>query len=178
MKKLILLVALICVTTGAWAQETHAQRHAERVEEREAREAAYKKYVDSLILSHDYEFLPQTLQMETAGPQITLRQTGLYYIDVYPDRIEIQIPTIKGYSFPYRLAPLKFDALYPQNYTAVQEENGWNIKFSANAFDGNTYTFDLFVNYAGGEVSLRLSTPSYNTVNYTGFLRPEGSEAD
>lgn len=173
MKKILTIVALLVIATGAWAQDNSniSMKH-ERAERRDARHAAYKEFVDSLVLTRDYEFVPQTMQMQPAGNMRTIYNSGFgYYISVYPSYIQINIPIVKGYTPPYYTGMLNFDSFYPNGYIAIQEENGWSIKFSASGLDGNVYSFEFFVNYAGGETSLNVSTPVYNTVTYSGYLK-------
>ena len=174
MKKLLLIFALSLVALGVRAQETRREERMElkheRAERREERQKEYARYLDSLILSRDYEFVPQTFQMQPAGMLRNI-YNPFYYIYVYPSYIQIHVPYIKGFTPPYYIALLNFDSFYPNGYTAVQGEHGWTISFSASGMDGNTYTFDFFVYYVGGETNLNISTPVYNTVTYSGYLR-------
>lgn len=171
MKKVFLVFALVLISAGAWAQDNSKMvlKH-ERAERREARQASYKEYIDSLILTRDYEFVPQTMQMQPAG-NMRMIYNPFYFVTVYPSYIQVHIPMVKGYTPPYYIGLLNFDSFYPNGYTAVQEENGWSIKFSAAGMDGNTYAFDFYVNYVGGEATLNVSTPVYNTVTYSGYLK-------
>lgn len=56
-----------------------------------------------------------------------------YYLAVFPDHIEVHLPTLRGYLNPY-VEVLNFDAPRPKDYKASKTQSGWNISF--NAADG------------------------------------------
>ena len=144
------------------AQEARQQRRAERI-------AAYEKYVDSLVMSHNYRFIPQTMQQLPAGMMRNL-QNPCYEIVVSDSDVDVCIPYLKGYTPPYY--PVVFNYVLPSvmGYTAEQMDNGWHVTFSSTLFSATTYTFSFEIYSHYGGATLTISSPFYNSVQYTGNI--------
>ena len=143
-------------------QEARLQRRAERL-------AAYERYVDSLVISHNYRFVPQTMQQLPAGAMRNLMNPE-YEVIVWDQAVDVCLPFLKGYTPPYY--PVVFNYVLPsvEGYTAEQTNDGWHITFRSTMFSSSDYTFSLEVYSRYGGAMLTLSTPFYNSVQYTGNL--------
>jgi hypothetical protein len=142
--------------------EARQQRRAERL-------AEYEKFLDSLIMSHNFRFVPQNMQQLPAG-QIRPILNPSYEVAVWSDAVDVCIPFIKGYTPPYYPVVLNYVLPSVMHYTAEQMDNGWHITFETTLFSATTYTFsfDIYSHY--GDVTLTISSPFYNSVQYTGNI--------
>ena len=143
--------------------------HQQRVERRAARLAAYERHIDSLITSNNYRFIPETMQQLPGGMMRNLN-SAFYEVTVMPDAVDIFIPFLKGYVPPYY--PVVFNYVLPsvQNYHAEKSTNGWHISFQTTLFSATEYTFLFEVSPHYGNVVLTISSPFYNSVQYTGNI--------
>ncbi len=141
-------------------QEARQQRRAERL-------AQYERHIDSIVLSHNYRFVPQTMQQLPAGMMRNLQNPN-YEIIVWESAVDVCIPFLKGYTPPYY--PVVFNYVLPSvmGYTAEQTDYGWHVTFESTMFSTTNYTFsfDIYSRYGGA--TLTLSSPFYNSVQYTG----------
>lgn len=143
--------------------------HQAREKTRELRTAAFAKHIDSLVLTHSYSFIPNTFQMQPAGmPRMIVNPN--FRIGVYTDFIDLYLPYFKGITPPYYITVLNYTIVNPQNYLAVQTNEGWTISFNTNLFSVNTYTFTFNIYATTGEAVLNISSDLYNTVTYNGSL--------
>ena len=143
--------------------------HQQRVEQRQARMAAYERQIDSLITSRNYRFIPETMQQLPAGVMRNLN-SALYEVTVMPDAVDVFIPFLKGYVPPYY--PVVFNYVVPSvsNYHAEKSSNGWQISFQTTLFSATNYTFLFEVSPHYGNVVLTISSPFYNSVQYMGNM--------
>lgn len=146
-----------------------SQKHLDRVKEREARTAKYEKYMDSLILSHEYSFIPTTFQQQPAGMPRTIYNPN-FRLGVYSDFVDVYLPYIKGITPPYYITIINYTLPYIENYVAVQGEDSWTISFKSNLFSVNNYTFTFTIYTKTGEANLDISSNMYNTVTYSGSI--------
>ena len=194
-KSIITTLAIMLVAAGAWAisdhddtniskedevvsalnieSDTSPQRHTAeqqaRIERRAARLAEYEKQLDSIVMSHNYKFIPQTMQQLPAGMMRNL-QSPIYEITVWSQAVDVCIPFLKGYVPPYY--PVVFNYVLPTvtGYTAEKSSNGWHITFKSTMFSATEYTFLFEISPHYGDVVLTLSSPFYNSVQYTGNI--------
>ena len=144
-------VIAILVTGVAWvldAEESDATKsQSQRTAQQEARQqrraerlANYEKFVDSLVLSHNYRFVPQTMQQMPAGIMRNLMNPS-YEVVVWSDAVDVCIPFIKGFTPPYY--PVLFNYVLPDvtGYTVEQTHEGWSVTISSTMFSATTYTF-------------------------------------
>lgn len=172
-----LLIALIGVTVTIDAQEDtkktkekqHSAQQEARQQHRAERLAAYQKHIDSLVMSHNFRFLPQTMQQLPAGIMRNLTNPA-YEVMVQSGEVDVCIPFLKGYTPPYY--PVVFNYVLPQvsGYTAEQTSDGWNVTFSTTLFSSTDYTFNLEIYSHYGGAMLTISSPFYNSVQYTGNI--------
>lgn len=143
-------------------QEARQQRRAERI-------AKYEHYVDSLVLSHNYRFVPQTMQQLPAGMMRNL-QNPSYEIIVWDHAVDVCIPFLKGYTPPYYPVVFNYVLSSVDGYTAEQMNYGWHVTFQSTMFSSTTYTFsfEIYTHYGGA--TLTISSPFYNSVQYTGNI--------
>lgn len=143
--------------------------HQQRIEQRAARLAAYERQIDSIIMSRSYRFIPQTMQQLPAGMMRNLN-SDMYEVTVMTDAVDVFIPFLKGYVPPYY--PVVFNYVLPsvQNYHAEKSNNGWQISFQTTLFSATDYTFLFEVSPHYGNVVLTISSPFYNSVQYTGNI--------
>lgn len=151
------------------SDESSAERRAQRVELRAQRTAQYIQYVDSLVQSHSYSFIPMNFQLQPAG---TIRQivNPNFELNVYPTWYDVYLPYIKGITPPYYVVVLNYSLPDVDNYMAARTPNGWKITFSTSMFSVNTYYFELDIISSTGSATLNISTVMYNTVTYTGQI--------
>ena len=75
MKRLLFITicTLSCILCGplahkaaaqTYASDLHHTTHEERAERRAERLAEYAKQIDSIVLSHNFEFNPQSIQLQ------------------------------------------------------------------------------------------------------------------
>jgi hypothetical protein len=178
MKKsiLLLIAAAGAVTLTAQAirtagspNESHEAKRKERMERRAQRTADYIHYVDSLVGSRSFSFIPLTFQMQPAG---TLRQitNTSFELNFYPTWVDVYLPYIKGITPPYYISILNYALPRIDNYEAARTTDGWKVTFNSSLFSANVYTFELDIVSATGSSTLTISTPIYNTVQYSGQL--------
>lgn len=173
MKYFILSVAMALSVGFASAQSFPYQqqdsRHAERLEQRKARHAAFIQSMDSTILSRNYRFIPSSFQVEPAG---AMRQiyNPQYEVAVRNDYIDVYIPYVKGVVPPYYLTVLNYITYDMNGYTAVQTNDGWTITFTSSLYSINKYLFTFNIYSVSGEATLNISTELYNTVTYYGTI--------
>ena len=155
-------------TTIADAKHNNAA-HQQRMEQRAARLAAYERQIDSLVTSHNYRFIPETMQQYPAGMMRNLN-SALYEVTVMSNAVDVFIPFLKGYVPPYY--PVVFNYVLPtvSNYHAEKSNNGWHVSFQTTLFSATDYTFLFEISPHYGDVVLTISSPFYNSVQYTGNI--------
>ena len=168
MKKGILSVLMLLAGTAVFAQRpslpvTSAEfapgtvRRQARAEERAERNARFIARQDSLVQSRNFQFLPVSVLEVPGGGEQTINNI-YYYLAVFPDHIEVHLPTLRGYLNPY-VEVLNFDAPQPKDYKASKTQSGWNISFNAADGEGNVYTFGINLFTATGEAIMTMLTP-------------------
>ncbi len=150
-------------------RELSAERRAQRVKEREERTAAYVRHIDSIVLSHNFIFRPNSMQRQPAGSMHILTNPA-FEVAYYSSYIDVYIPFIKGIVPPYY--PVVFNYVLPSvnRYTTVQNDGGWTITFDSWLYSGNNYTFTLNIYSASGTAILDISSTTYSTVSYSGYI--------
>ena len=115
---LIIAIAVAGVNVAINAKEdAEAKRNAERTAQQEARQqrraerlANYEKFIDSLVLSRDFRFVPQTMQQLPAGVLRTIYNPS-YEVAVWDGSVDVCMPFLKGYTPPYY--PVVFNYVLP-----------------------------------------------------------------
>lgn len=194
-KSIITTIAIVLVAVGAWAisdgssakssnddevqsalniesntsPKQHTAEQQARIEKRAARLAEYERHIDSLVLSHNFKFIPQTMQQLPAGMMRNL-MSPMYEVTVWSQAVDVCIPFLKGYVPPYY--PVVFNYVVPSvmGYTAEKSNNGWHISFKTTLFSATDYTFLFEISPHYGDAVLTISSPFYNSVQYTGNI--------
>lgn len=151
------------------AKLARQQKHEARQQRRAERMAEYEHYVDSLVLSHNYRFVPQTMQQLPAGMMRNLQNPN-YEIIVWDEAVDVCLPYLKGYTPPYYPVVFNYVLSSVDGYTAEQTQEGWHVTFQSTMFTASNYTFALDIYSRYGGATLTLSTPFYNSVQYTGNI--------
>lgn len=143
-------------------REVREQRRAERL-------ANYQKTMDSIILSRNFQFNPQTMQRQPAGP---LRQimNPTFNVGIWDGTVDICLPYVKGYVPPYYTTVLNYTVPSVQGYTTEQTHEGWMVTFSTSLFTASTYTFTFEIFSQTGGANLTITNPWYNPVQYSGTI--------
>ena len=155
--------------SGARSRKQESERRMERIKKREARTAEYTKFMDSVILSHEYIFQPSSFQLQPAGRTQQIVNPN-FEIVVGENYYDIYIPYVKGVTPPYRLAILNDITSYVNGYTAIQTDDGWTVRFSTSLYGPDTYTFELNIYSSTGSATLDVSNPFENNVSYWGSI--------
>ncbi len=143
-------------------RELREKRRAERLER-------YEKFIDSLILSRNWQFNPQTMQQEPAGAMRIITNPN-YEVTLWDDTADICIPYIKGYVPPYYMTIINYTVPGISNYMAEQTSEGWMVSFTTSLYSATTYTFIFEISAKMGGGTLTIKNPWYNTVQYTGTI--------
>lgn len=150
-------------------QQMNAERRAARIKEREERTAAYIRHIDSIVMSHNFVFNPTSMQRQPAG-QFHMLNNPSFEVAYRTDYIDVHIPFIKGITPPYY--PVVFNYILPSvnNYTTVQTDGGWVVRFSSWLYSGSNYIFTLNIYSASGSAILDVESLAGNTVSYSGYI--------
>ena len=172
---LFVAVALLCAvaTISVIGQKKNLSPKEERREVREKRRAerlaAYEKMMDSIVLSHNFQFNPQTMQRQPAGPMRTIMNPE-YNIGVWGSVADICLPYIKGYTPPYYVTVLNYTIPSLDNFITEQTPEGWMVSFQSSLFSGSVYTFVFEIYSRTGGAMLTIKNPWYSDVQYSGTI--------
>lgn len=145
------------------------QRHIEREKRRAERQAAYERYIDSIILARNYQFNPQSMQQEPAG-QMRLLNNPNFELSVWGSEVDVFLPYIKGVTPPYYTVLLNYTMPSVKNYVTEKSQEGWLVTFSSSLYSGSDYDFSLEIYTASGSATLTISSPWYPDVQYVGGI--------
>jgi len=173
MKYIYLMLAATLIAVSAAAQSPRSEmesRHEQRVQQREVRHQNDLKFMDSVVLSRNFQFNPERFQQEPAGAMHSIY--GIQYmLSIRDDYMDIDMPYIAGSIPPYRLKIINYITFDIQNYTAVQDEDGWTVSFASNLYTGNKYTFTLKIYSITREGVLNIASDAFPTVTYYGSVQ-------
>ncbi len=169
-----LLAGLMCYAVmGGRSPKKDPTPKEERREQREQRRAErlqkYEKFMDSLVLSRNFQFNPQTMQRQPAGAMRIINNPH-FSVGVWDDTIDICLPYIKGYVPPYYITVLNYTVPGVSNYVAEQTPEGWTVSFSTSLFSASNYTFTFEISSKMGGATLTITNPWYNAVQYNGTI--------
>ena len=179
MKRLLFITicTLSCILCGPYAQKSAAQTHSsdlhrttheERVARRAERLADYAKHIDSIVLSHNFEFNPQSIQQMPAGPLKLLSNIN-YTVIVWRSSLDVRLPYYAGIVPPYRYVLLNTGTPNISDYVTTQTDDGWTVSFKTTLYATDEYTF-LFEIYSHGGATLTITNTWYNPVQYMGTI--------
>jgi len=143
-------------------REVREKRRAERI-------ANYEKMMDSLVLSRNFQFNPQTMQRQPAGPMRQIVNPS-FNVGIWDGTADICLPYIKGYVPPYYTTVINYTVSDLQGYTTEQTHEGWMVTFNTSLYSAGTYTFTFEIFSRTGGANLTISNPWYNPVQYTGSI--------
>ncbi len=143
-------------------REVREKRRAERI-------ANYEKMMDSLVLSRNFQFNPQTMQRQPAGPMRQIVNPS-FNVGIWDGTADICLPYIKGYVPPYYTTVINYTVSDLQGYTPEQTHEGWMVTFNTSLYSAGTYTFTFEIFSRTGGANLTISNPWYNPVQYTGSI--------
>ena len=155
-------------TTSDKAQQRE-QRHIEREKRRAERQAAYERYIDSIVLARNFQFSPQSMQQEPAG-QTRLLNNASFELSVWGSEVDIFMPYIKGVTPPYYTVMLNYTMPSVNNYVTEQTQEGWLVTFASSLFSGSDYKFSLEIYTSSGSATLTIASPWYPDVQYVGGI--------
>ena len=142
-------------------REVREKRRAERI-------ANFEKTMDSIVLSRNFQFNPQTMQQQPAGPMRQIMNPA-FNVGIWDGTADICLPYIKGYVPPYHVTVLNY-TVGVQGYTTEQTHEGWMVTFSASLFSASDYTFTFEIFSRTGGATLTITNPWYNAVQYSGSI--------
>lgn len=143
-------------------REARQQRRAQRI-------AEYTRYIDSLVLSRNFQFNPQTMQQEPAGSMQVINNPN-FDLALWDTTVDICLPYIKGYTPPYYYTVLNYTIPDVADLVVEQTAHGWNVSFNSSLYSASSYTFALEIISANGGGTLTISSPWYNSVQYSGSI--------
>ena len=172
MKKTVIIVVsvLLCaVCATVIGQKKILSPKEERREVREKRRAEriadFEKTMDSVILSRNFQFNPQTMQRQ---PRQIINPA--FNVGVWDGTVDICLPYVKGYVPPYYTTIINYTVPNVQGYTTEQTHEGWMVTFSTSLFSASTYTFTFEIFSRTGGANLTITNPWYNPVEYSGTI--------
>lgn len=173
-KSVIILTALLVCAAAATVigQKKVLSPKEERREMREKRRAErianFEKTMDSIVLSRNFQFNPQTMQQQPAGPMRQIMNPA-FNVGIWDGTADICLPYIKGYVPPYHVTVLNY-TVGVQGYITEQTHEGWMVTFSASLFSASDYTFTFEIFSRTGGATLTITNPWYNAVQYSGSI--------
>ena len=113
MKRLlfILMSIVVCTFCGPYVSEAYAQQaplepaklsHEQRIARRAARLAEFERTIDSIVMSHNFQFNPQSVQMLPAGSTQFLMNPN-YMVTLLRGSVDVCLPYWRfGSEYPLR----------------------------------------------------------------------------
>ena len=176
MKKTAIFVAGLLLCAGAVTVIGQKKVLSPKQEQREVREqrraeriANYEKTMDSIVLSRNFQFNPQTMQQQPAGPMRQI-MNPTFNVGIWDGTAGICLPYIKGYVHPYYTPVLNYTVSNLQGYTTEQTHEGWMVTFSTSLFSASNYTFTFEIFSRTGGANLTITNPWYNAVQHPGSI--------
>ncbi|MBP3356879.1 MAG: DUF4251 domain-containing protein [Rikenellaceae bacterium] len=145
-----------------------------RVERRRLKQEQFARRIDSLVASRNFVFLPNSMQ-ELPGGTMQFIYNQFYYVGIFPDHVEVHLPTIRGGVVQY-VEILNFDTFNVRNYSCARIQCGWNVSFDLSV-DDQSYVVSMVICNTTGEVGLNLLT-ARNSVRYIGYLTDQNPLID
>lgn len=143
-------------------REVREKRRAERI-------AEYERFNDSLVMSRNFQFNPQTMQRQPAGPMRQIMNPE-FNVGIWGSTADICLPYIKGYVPPYFVTTINCTVPSLDGYTTEQTHEGWMVTFSTSLFTASTFTFTFEIYSRTGGATLTITNPWYSPVQYSGSI--------
>lgn len=145
------------------------ERHRLREERRAQRLAEYERYVDSLVLSRQFQFIPQDIEQQPAGSVRQLNNPN-FQLAVWGSEVDVCLPYIKGVTPPYYYVILNYTLPSVSHYLTEQTHEGWVVSFDTSLYSVADYHFSLNIYPSSGTATLTISTAWYPDVSYDGSI--------
>ena len=144
---------------------------------RQAKESFYK----TVFMNDDSEYAAKLrveyyrTKFKSMGENVTIGKgvnivNPEYEIIVWTHGADVCIPFLKGYTPPYYPVVFNYVVSNVTGYVAEQTNDGWHVTFSSTLFSSTDYTFTFEIYSRYGGATLTISSPFYNSVQYTGNL--------
>ena len=176
MKKTVVFVIGVLLCAAAVTVIGQKKNLSPREERREIREkrraeriAEYEKFMDSLILSRNFQFNPQSMQRQPAGPMRQIMNPA-FNVGIWDGTVDICLPYIKGYVPPYHVTVINYTVPNITGYVTEQTHEGWMVTFSTSPFSASTYTFTFEIYSRTGGATLTITNSWYSPVQYSGTI--------
>ena len=166
---LLLCAAAVTVIGQKKMLTPREERREVREKRREQRIAEYEKMMDSVILSRNFQFNPQTMQLQPAGPMRQIMNPE-FNVGIWDTTADICLPYIKGFTPPYQVTVLNYTVSNLQHFLTEQTHEGWMVSFTTSLFSGSDYTFTFEIFSRTGGATLTITNPWYNAVQYQGSI--------
>ncbi len=169
---------LMCTFCGPFVNEAAAQTsqedlrkmtHEQRAQRRAERLAEFEKYIDSIVMSHNFEFNPQTVQQQPAG-SMKFITNPIYTVTLWRGSLDVCLPYYAGVVPPYRYVVLNTGMPSVTDLLVQQTEEGWTVSFKSYLYATIEYTFTFDINSRFGSATLTITNTWYNPVQYTGTI--------
>lgn len=154
----------IIESESAYAKLTHEERAARRAE----RLAEFERAIDSIVMSHNFQFNPQSVQMLPAGTTRFLTNPN-YMVTVLRGSVDVCLPYYVGYTPPYRYVLLNVGAPRLTDFITQQTDEGWIVSFKCYLY-ASQYNFHFDINKRYGGATLTITNQWYNAVQYSGTI--------
>ncbi len=166
---LLLCAAVVTVIGQKKVLSPKEERREVREKRRAERIANFEKTMDSIVLSRNFQFNPQTMQRQPAGPMRQIMNPE-FNVGIWDGTADICLPYVKGYVPPYYVTMLNYTVGNLQGYTTEQTHEGWMITFTTPLFSASDYTFTFEIYSRTGGATLTITNPWYNPVQYSGSI--------
>lgn len=173
-----MMCTLACTLCGPCVNEAAAQTsqedlrkmtHEQRAQRRAEKLADFDKYMDSIVLSHNFEFNPQSVQQQPAG-SMKLISNPTYTVTLWRGTLDVCLPYYVGYVPPYRYVLLNTGVPNVSDLQEQKTEEGWTLSFKSYLYATILYTFTFDINTRYGSATLTITNTWYNPVQYTGTI--------
>ncbi|MFI3266727.1 MAG: DUF4251 domain-containing protein [Rikenellaceae bacterium] len=152
---------------NAEAGDVQHSRVRDNAERRQIKNLEFVAKLDTLVRSHNYQFVPTSMQ-EIPNGDMQFIYNFYYYVAVVDSHVEVHIPTVRG-GYSQYINILNFDTFGVTNYRTSQTHFGWAISFNVTSSNGNSYAFAINLYTATGEAVMSLMSDS-NVIKYIGRL--------
>jgi len=176
MKKTVIIVLGLLLCAAAVTVIGQKKQLSPKQERREVREkrraeriARFERTIDSIVLARNFQFNPQTMQRQPAGPMRQIMNPE-FNVGIWDGTADICLPYIKGYVPPYYPTIINYTVSDVQGYTTEQTHEGWLVSFSTSLFSASTYTFTFEIYSRTGGAVLTITNPWYSPVQYNGSI--------
>ena len=166
MKRLILILTAVMVSVAVANQATAQTRAEMRQMKKMARDAKYVAQMDSIIMNGNYTFMPQSVNVDPGGSTITLQSVNNYVtVNNEAGWVDINLPFVR------QKGPVVNFRANVDNFKAVQTSSGWVVTFSSNLNTTGNYSFVMNIHSVRNDAVLTITSESFNTVTYTGYIK-------